>query len=61
MGEDGELLDRDGFVAILSFTNHFKTQAKDVRDGALEPIGRCDWHLLESEQEEKVVTQMVLK
>lgn len=35
MGEDGELLDRDGFVAILSFTNHFKTQAEDVRDGAV--------------------------
>lgn len=48
MGEDGELLDGDGFVSILSFTKSLKNTS-------------CDGQPLESEQEEKVVTQMVLK
>lgn len=30
MGEDGKLLDRHGFVSILSGTNHLKTQAEAV-------------------------------
>lgn len=58
-----------GLVSVLSFKNHLKTQAEDVpKDFSpwfvtklFDPIERCDWPLLESEQEEEVVTQMVLK